>query len=245
MTSTCCDSAISSARNAALAYMGGVTNGWTYRAFQEWYLRHLVVTGRMRPSSSWNRVTLREAGVGNVELVDNLWLLPTRERLVVTARFHLALVAAHTRVLNVLRRFLVTRSIDFVHAALYGGRLERELTTSADAGWLVVLDDRAMLSECVLALFAADYMQHPNDYLRGLGICRICDRIRFSERQLFRTLCAAHGATWLTLHGASGVDVPPVSGVFLKEDGATAADTVEASPRVCEAGGHPSVRGAR
>ena len=197
--------------------MSGVSKGWSHGAFLEWYTRYLSASGRVRPMARWTQIIFREPGVGVVQLVEDSWRLPLRSRLETMARFHLALVSAHTRVLTVLRRHVASHSTEFVHAALYSGRLGRASDRAErETAWLVSLQPADALSDWILALFAADYMIHPNDYLRGLGVCRICGRVRFHEQPHIRTLCEIHGAAWLALNaGASGRgELAPFSGGF-------------------------------
>jgi len=186
--------AVLSAREAALTFMSGISDGWNLWAFQEWYNRYMLAPGRIRPMTRASHIVFREPGIGVVELVDNLAHLPLRARLDTMNRCYLALVTAHTRVLTVLRRHVASHSIEFVHAALYTHRLMRVSDgPDQDAAWLVSVEPADALSDCILALFAADYLIHTGDYLRALGVCRICDRIGFREGQRSRTLCETHG----------------------------------------------------
>lgn len=176
------------ARTAALTFVEGVSHGWTYPAFEEWYLRHLVLPGRMRPPGKGSLLVIQEPGVGVVEMSENLWRLPLKERLVTNSRLFLAQVSAHTRVLTALRRMVVSQSMDFVHGAYRSRRLVR---SEWEPAWFVSLQPTDALSDCVLALFAADYMHRSDDYL-GLSVCRICDRVRFRREGDVRTLCERH-----------------------------------------------------
>lgn len=192
-----------SARDGALTFMSGISEGWNLWGFQEWYNRHLVKSGRMRPMARASHIVFREPGVGVVELVEDFCRLPLRTRLDTMNRCYLALVTAHTRVLTVLRRHVATHSIEFVHAALYTGRLLRVSEgPDLEAAWLVSLEPADALSDCVLALFAKDYLTHTGDYLRALGVCRTCGRIQFREGESTRTSCETHGADWLALRQA-------------------------------------------
>lgn len=181
-------------RTAALAFMNGVSNGWYQGDFTDWHARDLRASGRLRPPCHEGPVDFIEPGVGRVSLVDDLSDLPLRARLETMARLFLGVVSAHTRVLTALRGLVASHRVDFVQNAYHAGRLVR---TRQELGWYVALGPDDALSECVLALFAADYLNHSEDYLHGMGVCRHCGRIRFGKGLRFRTLCDFHGSQWL------------------------------------------------
>ncbi len=181
-------------RAAALAFMDGVSNGWYQGDFTGWHARDLRASGRLRPPCHQGSVDIIEPGVGRVTLVDDLWELPLRARLDTMTRLFLGMVSAHTRVLTALRGLVTSQRVDFVQNAYHAGRLVR---ARQDLGWHVALGPDDALSDCVLALFAADYLNHSEEYLHRLGVCRRCGRIRFGEGQRFRTLCDFHGSQWL------------------------------------------------
>jgi hypothetical protein len=181
-------------RAAALAFMDGVSSGWYHAEFTNWHARDLQASGRLRTSCHQGPSDIIEPGVGRVALIDDLWELPLRSRLDTIARLFLAMVSAHTRVLTALRGLVTSQRVDFVQNAYQARRLFR---TRQGLGWRVDLGPDDSLSDCVLALFAADYLNHSEEYLRGLGVCRHCGRIRFGEEQRFRTLCDFHGSQWL------------------------------------------------
>lgn len=181
-------------RTAALAFMDGVSNGWYITEFADWHARDLRASGRLRTERHHGPVDIVEPGVGRVTLIDDLWELPLQARLDTMARLFLAMVSAHTRVLTALRGLVTSQRVEFVQNAYRAGRLIRPRQSH---GWRVTLGPKDALSDCVLALFSADYLNHSEDYLRGLGVCRDCGRIRFGEGQRFRTLCDFHGSQWL------------------------------------------------
>jgi len=217
-------------RDIALAFLWGVNRGWNYWAFWDWYLTHVRTPERMRDPQHAASLQVREPGVGTILLVDDFSRLPLRDELDTLARFHLAIVSAHTRVLGKLRRLAASQSIEFVQAALFAGRLRRGSGgPDRGAAWHVALDEADGLSDSVLALFAADYLCHPEEYLRGLCVCGVCGRVKFREGQLFRTLCPAHSTGWLTLNAIAARHrrVPPISGVFRKGEDPDETSTLE------------------
>ncbi len=184
----------SSARVAALAFMDGVLNGWYHVDFADWHARGLRASRRLQVERHRGPFHVHEPGIGTVELVEDFWQLPLRLRLDTTARLFLAMVSAHTRVLTALRGLVTSHRVDFVQKAYRAGRVVRHCQ---DSEWRATFRLEDALSDCVLGLFAADYLNHSEDYLNRLGVCRDCGRIRFGEGQRFRTLCDFHGSQWL------------------------------------------------
>jgi hypothetical protein len=100
--------------------------------------------------------------------------------------------AAQEKVVTALRGLLATPEDDsFVRGAIYSDRVERVSERGA-ARWAARLRGDEALSDAILALFAADLLEHRASYEGRLAICDQCNRVTFSDQRLRRRECHEH-----------------------------------------------------
>jgi hypothetical protein len=80
----------------------------------------------------------------------------------------------------------------FVRAALFDGRVTRDRKWDGQNGWSVMLTENHPLSDQVLALLAADLLDHREDYEQNLVLCATCDRVDIWPDRLSRRGCSDH-----------------------------------------------------
>jgi hypothetical protein len=151
---------------------------------QLWISDRMVDPGLMPMPSS-----LYEPGVGTVALHEGAaeaWAEARRARLSRIA------ATARARVSAALFGLIHVPPDDrFLAAAIYGGRVAR-VSVDRDSGWRPCLVGNERLSDIVLALFAADVLQHRDDYDQQLCVCEICGHLSFDREAETRTRCVEH-----------------------------------------------------
>ncbi|APR77301.1 Hypothetical protein A7982_02648 [Minicystis rosea] len=149
-----------------------------------WLRGHLVEHGFMLMPDS-----VHEPTVGTVPLNDGAPPSWTSTRELRAARI---VATTRERVTAALRGLLV-RPVDdrFLTAAIFAGRVAR-VTTEHGTAWRPRLQRSDRLSDVVLACFAADALDHRNQYDVELCVCDVCGRISFDERPTLRTRCLHH-----------------------------------------------------
>lgn len=153
-------------------------------ALQTWIRDRLVDPGLMpMPSGLYEpavgTVTFHEAGA-------DAWAAARQ------ARASRIAVAARLRVSGALFGLMHVPPDDrFLSAAIYGGRVGR-VSVDRDSGWRPSLVGNERLSDIVLALFAADVLQHREEYDQQLCVCEICGHLSFDREAECRTRCVEH-----------------------------------------------------
>ncbi|MFT3764187.1 MAG: hypothetical protein QM820_01500 [Minicystis sp.] len=149
-----------------------------------WMRGHLVEPGLMPMPGS-----VHEPGVGAVpisEAPNHAWATSHEQRaarIVATARVRVAVMLGG----------LVARPLDdrFLAAAIFAGRVTR-MNTEDGRAWLPSPKEGDRLSDIVLACFAADALDHRDEYDDRLSVCEVCGRIGFARDTVLRTRCAQH-----------------------------------------------------
>ncbi|UQA63062.1 hypothetical protein [Polyangium aurulentum] len=106
--------------------------------------------------------------------------------------------AARAKVVNTLRGLQgVAPCEDFVAEAVGAGRVQqRETWPEGRMTWVPVIDSRQSLSTVVLSLFAADYLNHIEQYARDFRVCPDCGRPSFDRQAPAVCACQTHGTLW-------------------------------------------------
>ncbi|MBI5533142.1 MAG: hypothetical protein HY898_10525 [Deltaproteobacteria bacterium] len=181
----------SSPRSAALAFMRGTKAPWGTAELLEWINEHLLRPDRITLAPGSRVLEVFEPDAGTLSLECNSFP-PGRVAPLPAARPVIAL--ARERVLQRLRAMVEHGHMSFVHAALYQQRLVRCKSPSTGSQvWCVRFKEDTCLSDQILALFAADAMESPDDYEHRFGVCRICDEVHFQATvDVLRVGCEAH-----------------------------------------------------
>lgn len=80
-----------------------------------------------------------------------------------------------------------------MHQAIYLDRVERVRGTDGKSVWRVKLEEETPLSDMVLALFAADALESPQDYDQDLAVCEACGAVSITPmRPGSRRGCVVH-----------------------------------------------------
>ncbi len=85
---------------------------------------------------------------------------------------------------------------DYVDAAIQSGALVQGEDELATPVWLPVDVPRMFLRDRLRALFVADYLMSPDDYVRELFVCDRCERVVFDvDDKRLRAGCNLHRTT--------------------------------------------------
>jgi hypothetical protein len=176
-------------RVAAMEFMGSGERPWTVEDLLVWSRTHLSKPGRMKGSNG-DPPHFREPPVGIVyvpgaAVARKASSLPESDAGSVVE-------AARAKVASTLRGLLVWPSQDaFVHGALYGSRVER-VADGGGSRWIVRVTPDTPVSDQVLALFAADLLEHRADYEGTLNVCDKCCSVGFDAPKVARFGCREH-----------------------------------------------------
>jgi len=179
-------------RASALAFVNGARSGWSVDDLLAWIDRSLIRTGRLQTRSKFPVVTFREAGVGVVasgrpnDIDGGAGYLPHH-------RAGDLIRCSNQKVIATLSAYIGPSSDDrFVQAAIYSGRVVRTATADGLRRWQVQVSEAVNLSDQVLALFAADILQHSDDYQESLVVCEACGSTLFWSRRVSKNGCPDH-----------------------------------------------------
>lgn len=196
-------------RAAALAFMRGAREGWNLDELVAWTERALVRPGRLMTRYPFPRLFFHEPEIGVLSYgFPHAAALPAN---FLPQSQTAELVAwAQRKVASALEGMLLPSPDDrFVQAALYDGRVCRRSTRDGQRQWEVMLTDKMPLSSQVLALFAADLLDHRADYERNLVICGTCEQVTFWPERISRRGCPEHPEAVLS---ARARRIPTLSG---------------------------------
>jgi hypothetical protein len=150
-----------------------------------WLREHLVEPGHMTMPE-----TVREPGLAPV----SLGALGRASAGVADVRAARVVEVARGRVAATLSALLGRPADDrFLAGALYAGRVRR-VTAVHDTRcvWRPSPRPEDRLSDMVLACFAADALDHRDEYDQRLCVCDLCGRVRFTPGATSRDRCAHH-----------------------------------------------------
>lgn len=199
-------------RDSALAFTEGVRGGWLASDLLAWVDEHLLRPGRLVVPGGGSLERVCEHDVGTV-MIRPAWATEPAGRvdLAISAVPRL-LETCRQRVLEVLRKVIETGQMDFVNAALFGGRVVRGRESRGHGIWNVSVSADMALSEQILALFAADALERPDDYAHDLSVCDACGAVTIEPLPGgSRHGCPAH-----LFGGSEAVEVRMRTGTFLK-----------------------------
>jgi hypothetical protein len=148
-----------------------LTNLWRELVVQGYVVREGPASGRflVRERSA----SIRLGALGVVE--------PTDERVI-----RELLDTSRERVVDALRHLLLADDDTFVHRALYRGTIIRE-----NGAWQPRIREDDALSDWMLALFAADVVEHRCEYDDRLSVCDQCGGVELGGG-VDRRHCAQH-----------------------------------------------------
>lgn len=179
------------AREAALAFVEGTRSSWRAADLVAWCRTHLLGAGYLTPWNPTSGRLLVTEGSARLEI-------PTTSPGAATMGLDIPstkwmLTTAREKVLAGLGQLLAVPADDrFVRAAVYTGRARR-VTEGRTAMWRPVLGEGELLSNWVLALFAADALSHREVYDELLGICEVCGAVSLRLAPQ-RRRCTQHAA---------------------------------------------------
>jgi len=105
---------------------------------------------------------------------------------------------------------------DFVAVAVAAGWVQqRETWSEGRKAWAPVIDSRQSLSTVVLSLFAADYLNHLEQYARDFRVCPDCGRPSFDRQAPAACACQTHGHFWAS--PARSTDAPSPMEAAIRE----------------------------
>jgi ribosomal protein L37AE/L43A len=141
-----------------------------------------------------------------------LRLPPRRDHHVAEAMLAQVVEAARANVASALRGLQGSEACQgFVMEAVRAGRVqEREIWPERRTRWVPVIDSRQSLSTVVLSLFAADFMNHREQYARELRVCPDCGRPSFDRSAPTPCACQTHGNFWAAGARATGAASGPL-----------------------------------
>lgn len=161
-------------REAALHFMAGVAGGWDKVDLALW------LTGpysrATRHAKRGERCALAEASATlRAETIEDL-LVATRGRLIAALE----------------KAALGDGSLEFTNEVVTHGLVRRAIGEDGRELWIPLDIARLRLRDRLRALFAADYLNSPDDYA-SLYVCHRCEAVAFDERARKVGFCAAHG----------------------------------------------------
>lgn len=164
-------------RESALKFTEGVRAGWLTSDLIAWADEHLIRPERLsvRGSDRLRYVAERDFGIVAIEGARE----PPAGKLRSMTASHVPhlLDVARQHVIEALRASIELGDRPFVHAALLASRVVRMREPSGASIWRVKVGEETPLSEMVLALFAADALEHPEDYDQDLSVCEECGAV--------------------------------------------------------------------
>jgi hypothetical protein len=181
-----------SSRQSAIAFLEGTRQGWDLHDIVTWSDLHLVRPGRLLTHHVFPRILIREHGLGVLS-----YGAPSRGEAPAGFLAHSnagRLVAqARSTVMSKLEGLLRAIPDDsFVQAAIYDGRVSRGVLRDGSRGWQVLVTERHALSDQVLALIAADLLDHRHEYEHDLVVCDACATVAFWPERMSRRGCPDH-----------------------------------------------------
>lgn len=179
-------------RTSALTFLDGALEGWGVHQLVTWADQCLIRPGRLMTRHPFPRIILREPRLGVLSFG-----LPAMNDApsgyLSHARAPDLVKLARQKVVAGLEGMIGPSSDDaFVRAALFDGRVTRNRRWDGQNGWSVMLTEKHALSDQVLALLAADLLDHREDYEQNLVICATCDRVDIWPDRLSRRGCSDH-----------------------------------------------------
>ncbi|HEY2514642.1 MAG TPA: hypothetical protein VGI39_27445 [Polyangiaceae bacterium] len=163
------------AREALLALLRGVGNGWGKREVARWLVgpyhevtAYAAVQEDPEDSTTFRRVPRRVA----TEALDDV-LRGAKEELLAT----LILAAPPDS------------DVRFSQRAILAGHVVRTRDAKGRGGWTAVDAPRMRLSDRVVSLAAVDYLMRPADYLALLSVCGVCQAVSFDAQDRVRGQC--------------------------------------------------------
>jgi hypothetical protein len=181
------------ARESALGFTEGVRSGWLTSDLIAWSQEHLVRPERLVLCNTSPLRCVREHDLGIVSLEPTSARNLAKARAANSSHVPQLLEVSRHRVLLALRAVVHTGQVAFANAALLSSRVLRERGADGRASWRVRLSEDTPLSDQVLALFAADALEHPSDYDSDLAVCDACGAVSLNPtRSATRRGCSAH-----------------------------------------------------
>jgi len=174
---------------AGLAFMEGALAGSLDRdGLCAWFDELLEAFEAETPAS------VRETGAASAPLR----LPPRRDHQAAEGMLAQVVEAARANVSSALRSLQGSDACQrFVLEAVREGRVqEREIWPERQTRWMPVIDSRQSLSAVVLSLFAADFLNHREQYARDLRVCPDCGRASFDRSAPTPCACQTHGNFW-------------------------------------------------
>lgn len=173
-------------RPAALELLDGARDRWSPRQLARWLL------GPYR-EATWRLPRLERAPSGETPKIER-W------------RIAAVLSSARKAVVDGLRVVHWGGGPVFVRTAIR----DRAIVPTKEGFWVPLDKPRMLLKDRVLALFAADYLLRPQDYVGDLVICAKCEKVVFDPAARQTGYCGAHRisgfleAHWMRSYVATG-----------------------------------------
>jgi hypothetical protein len=159
-------------REAALAFMAGVANGWEKLDLARWLVGPYARAARH--CQHGERTRLAQGAPVDAGTIEEL-LTSTRGRL---------LAALETAALE-------DGSLDLAESAIECGHVRRAMDEDGTEVWIPVDGARMRLRDRLGALFVADYLNDPAAY-GSLYVCHRCEAVVFDEGARQLGMCSAH-----------------------------------------------------
>lgn len=179
-------------RTSALTFLDGALEGWGVHQLVTWTDQCLIRPRRLMTRQPFPRVVIREPHLGALSFgMPGMNDAPSGY--LSHARAPDLVKLARQKVVDALEPMIRPNPDDaFVRAALFDGRVTRDRRWDGQNGWTVMLTEKHALSEQVLALLAADLLEHREDYEQNLVFCATCGRIDFWPDRQSRRGCSEH-----------------------------------------------------
>jgi hypothetical protein len=181
------------ARESALGFTEGVRSGWLTSDLIAWSEEHLVQPERLVLAQPGPLQRVREHDLGIVPLQSTSPQGVAKVRSSTNSAVPQFLEVSRQHVLLALRASIETGQLAFANAAVFSSRVLRQRGVDGRTNWCVRLTDDVPLSDQVLALFAADALEHPSDYESDLSVCDACGAVSLNPaRSGSRRGCSTH-----------------------------------------------------
>jgi len=163
------DALITSAlwRPVGLELLRGACGGWTASDLARWLLGPYQEATLYVPRSERKNTRARKVDAREVQTI---------------------LRSARAEVVALLRDARWGGGPEFVRTAIR----DRAIVPTSSGLWIPLDKSRMLLKDRVLALFAADYLLRPQDYVGDLIVCSKCEEVVFDPAARQTGYCGAH-----------------------------------------------------
>jgi hypothetical protein len=173
-----------SAREAMLAMIRGVGEGWGKREVAAW----LAV-----PYAEVTAFAAVQDEEEEIEEIEDSSTFRRRPTTVGMARLDEVLRTAKEEVLATLILAAPPDSdVRFTNRAISSGHVVRTKDATGRGGWAPVDAPGMLLLDRILSLATVDYLMRPADYLALLSVCGICQGVSFDAQVRVRGHCPKH-----------------------------------------------------